>query len=152
MRVSPLPSGCPWISFPAPTSTSAEPRDDAGAVKIQPDPIQLTVETPADTDLAWETITDPDRIAEWFTDASPLGRPGEPYRLDFGDSSVEGAVVSVDPGRGFAYTWAWEGNEEGAETLVSWTVQPLPGGGSRITLEHGGWPETTSDDTARDDH
>lgn len=128
------------------------PRAD-GRVKIHPDPIQLTVETPADTDLAWETITDPDRIAEWFTDASPLGRPGDPYRLDFGDSAVDGAVVSVDPGRGFAYTWTWEGSEEGAaETLVSWTVQPLPGGGSTITLEHGGWPETTSDDTARDDH
>jgi uncharacterized protein YndB with AHSA1/START domain len=121
-------------------------------MKVQPDPIQLTVETPADADLAWETITDPDRIAEWFTDATPLGRPGDPYRLDFGDSSVEGAVVSVNPGRGFAYTWAWEGSEDGAETVVSWSVLPLPAGGSAITLEHGGWPETTSDDTTRDDH
>ena len=28
----------------------------------------------------------------------------------------------------------------------------VAGGGSRITLEHGGWPETTGDDTTRDDH
>ena len=121
-------------------------------MSIRPAPIQLVVETPADAELAWETITDPDRIAEWFTDATPLGRPGDPYRLDFGDSAVEGSVVSVYPGRGFAYTWSWEGSEEGADTLVSWTVEGLSSGGSRVTLDHGGWPETTPDDTARADH
>jgi len=119
---------------------------------IQPPPIELTIETPADAELAWEAITDPDRIAEWFTDASALGKPGDPYRLDFGDSVVEGAVVSVDPGRSFSHTWAWDGGEDGGETLVTWSVETLAGGGSRITLEHGGWPKTTSDDTARDDH
>jgi uncharacterized protein YndB with AHSA1/START domain len=121
-------------------------------VKVQPGPIHLTIETPADAELAWETITDPDRIAEWFTDASPLGRIGDPYRLDFGDSAVDGSIVSVEPGLSFAYTWAWEGTEEGTDTLVTWTVEPVAGRGSRISLDHGGWPETTSDDTARDDH
>jgi uncharacterized protein YndB with AHSA1/START domain len=119
---------------------------------VRPDPIELSVETPAEAELAWQAITDPDRIAEWFTDASPLGRPGDPYRLDFGDSVVEGSVVSVDPGRSFAHTWRWEGGEDDVETLVTWTVTALPVGGSRIDLEHGGWPETTADDTARDDH
>ena len=46
----------------------------------------------------------------------------------------------------------WEGSEDVPETLVSWTVEPVAGGGSRITLEHSGWPETTGDDTTRDDH
>ena len=119
---------------------------------VRPQPIELSIETPADPELAWDALTDPDRVAEWFTDATPVGRPGDPYRLDFGDSVVEGAIASVDPGRSFAYTWSWEGSEDGTDTLVTWTVEPLPGGGSRITLEHGGWPPTTADDTARADH
>ncbi len=119
---------------------------------IQPPPIELAIETPVDPETAWEAITNPDRIAEWFTDASALGRPGDAYRLDFGDSAVEGTVISVEPGRSFSYTWAWGGSEDGAETLVTWTVQPLPLGGSRIGLEHGGWPMTTADDPVRNDH
>jgi uncharacterized protein YndB with AHSA1/START domain len=119
---------------------------------IQPAPIELVVETPADAELAWEAITDPDRVAEWLTEASPVGRPGEPYRLDFGDSVVVGDVISIEPGRSFSHSWSWEGSEEGSETVVTWTVEPLAVGGSQIRLEHGGWHATTPDDTARDDH
>jgi uncharacterized protein YndB with AHSA1/START domain len=120
---------------------------------VKPAPIELSIETPADVETAWEAISDPDRLAEWLTDATPVGRPGDPYRLDFGDSVVEGSVVSVDPGRSFAYTWAWDGDEsETGVTVVTWTVEPLKAGGSLVSLVHGGWPETTSDDTTRDDH
>jgi uncharacterized protein YndB with AHSA1/START domain len=121
-------------------------------VAILPAPIELSIDTPANAELAWEVITDPERVAEWFTDASPLGKPGEPYRLDFGDSVVIGKVARVDPGRSFAYSWSWEGSEDGTETLVTWSVEPLAAGGSRIKLVHDGWPETTQDDTARADH
>jgi uncharacterized protein YndB with AHSA1/START domain len=119
---------------------------------LHPAPIQLSIETAAAPDRAWRAITDPERIAEWLTDASPLGGPGDPYRLDFGDSAVEGVVLRVDPGRSFAHTWSWEGAETGEQTIVEWTVEGLSSGGSRIRLDHGGWPETSSGDTSRDDH
>jgi uncharacterized protein YndB with AHSA1/START domain len=54
------------------------------------EPIRLSIETPADPETAWQAISDPDRVAEWFTDASPVGGVGDPYRLDFGDSAVDG--------------------------------------------------------------
>lgn len=119
---------------------------------VQPAPIELTVETLASVEASWEALTEPDRVAEWLTDASPVGRPGEPYRLDFGDSVVDGAIVDVEPGRTFAHTWLWEGAEDELPTTVRWTVEPVAGGGSRVTLRHDGWPETTPDDTTRDDH
>jgi len=122
------------------------------STSVHPPPIRLSIETPADADLAWEALTDPDRVAEWFTDASPLGAKGDEYRLDFGDSAVEGSIVEVDRGRRFSHTWRWDGAEPDDETLVTWTVEPLPKGGSRISLEHGGWPVTTPDDTSREDH
>jgi uncharacterized protein YndB with AHSA1/START domain len=114
----------------------------------QLEPIRLTIESPADADTAWQAISDPDRVAEWFTDASPVGAVGDPYRLDFGDSAVEGRILSVEPGRHFAHSWAWDG-ADGDETVVRWTVEAF-GTGSRIVLEHGGWAD--GDDALRDDH
>jgi uncharacterized protein YndB with AHSA1/START domain len=113
------------------------------------EPIRLSIETPADAETAWQAVTDPDRIAEWFTDASPLGIVGDPYRLDFGDSTVDGHLLAVEPGRHFAHTWSWDGADATEQTVVSWTVEPL-GDGSRIVLEHAGWAE--GDDALRDDH
>ena len=122
------------------------------ATTVRPAPIVLSIETPADAETSWEALTDPDRVTEWFTDVSPVGAPGDPYRIEFGDSSVEGVIVDVRPRSRLAYTWRWEGTDADEQTLVSWTVEPLSGGGSRISLEHGGWPATTRDDTSRDDH
>jgi uncharacterized protein YndB with AHSA1/START domain len=113
------------------------------------EPIRLSIETPADAETAWQAITDPDRIAEWFTDASALGRVGDPYRLDFGDSAVDGQVLAVEAGRQFSYSWSWDGGDGSEPTVVSWTVEPLAGG-SRIVLEHGGWAD--GDDALRGDH
>ena len=122
------------------------------AAQVKPAPIQLSIETTADLETAWSALTDPDRVTEWFTDVSPLGAPGDPYRIDFGDSSVEGVVVDVQPGRRFAHTWRWEGADTDEQTLVSWTVEAVGDDGTRISLEHTGWPATTADDTTRDDH
>jgi uncharacterized protein YndB with AHSA1/START domain len=114
-------------------------------------PIELQIETTADPATAWQAVTLPERIALWFTDASPLGGVGERYRLDFGEGSVVvGEVVALQPGRRFAYTWTWEAAEAEAATTVEWTVEPLADGGSRIRLVHSGWDE--GEETTRDDH
>ncbi len=116
-------------------------------------PIRLSIETRARPATAWAYLTDPDRIADWFTDATPLGDIGDPYRLDFGEGSVvTGRVVAVAPGRSFSHSWAWEDAGPGEETIVTWTVEALPGGGSRIVLAHEGWDEAGADDAMRDDH
>jgi uncharacterized protein YndB with AHSA1/START domain len=116
-------------------------------------PIVLILETTAPPAEVWAALTEPERIVEWFTEASPLGGVGDPYRLDFGDGSVvEGVVTSVEPGRGFAHRWAWTDPEPSPETLVTWTIEPIPAGGSRITLTHEGWAEAGVDEAIRDDH
>lgn len=122
------------------------------ATLVKPAPIQLSIETPADLETSWAALTDPDRVTEWFTDVSSLGVPGDPYRIDFGDSSVDGVIVDVQPGRKFAYTWRWEGADPEEQTLVAWSIDAVGDDGTRISLEHTGWPPTTRDDTARDDH
>ena len=115
--------------------------------------IELTVETDVSPTEAWAALTRPDRVADWLTDVSPLGTVGSPYRLDFGDGSVvEGRIRALEPGRRLAYSWAWADVEPVQETLVSWTIEPEPGGGTRVTLEHAGWTEAGADATSRNDH
>lgn len=116
-------------------------------------PIRLTFTSPADPGRAWVYLTDPERVAEWFTDATPVGSVGDPYRLDFGEGSiVEGVVLELDPGRRFVHSWAWADSEPRQETTVGWLVEALPDGGARVILEHSGWAEAGSDEAARDDH
>jgi uncharacterized protein YndB with AHSA1/START domain len=122
-------------------------------------PIILVLETVAPPDEVWTTLTEPDRIAEWFTEASPLGAVGDPYRLAFGDGSVvEGVVTELMPGQTFSHTWAWADEEPAGDagsahpTQVTWLVEPVEGGGTRVTLTHGGWAEAGVDEAIRTDH
>lgn len=116
-------------------------------------PIILVIETPAPAGEAWAALTEPERVAEWLTDASPLGAVGDAYLLDFGDGSVvEGVIREIEEGHRFAHTWAWADAIPRQETLVTWSVEPLPDGGGRITLIHDGWSEAGADAAIRDDH
>ena len=116
-------------------------------------PIVLEIQTVVTPDEAWSALTEPSRVAEWFTDVSPLGEVGDPYRLDFGDGSVvDGVVRDVESGRRFAHTWAWLDAAPRQETLVTWTVEALPTGGTRILLVHDGWSEAGAYEAIRDDH
>jgi uncharacterized protein YndB with AHSA1/START domain len=115
-------------------------------------PIELVVDTGADPDTAWRTLTEPARVALWLTEASTPRRVGDSYRLDFGEGSVvRGEILVLEVGRAFAHRWAWDGGEAGEVTLVTWAVSPRAGG-SRILLRHDGWDEAGMDPTTRDNH
>jgi uncharacterized protein YndB with AHSA1/START domain len=117
------------------------------------DPIRLVVRTAASPDVAWAHLTEPSHVREWLTAASPVGAVGEPYVLDFGDGSiVQGAIVSRDEGRMFAHRWAWLDQLPIVETQVTWTVRPVPGGGSEVELVHDGWAAAGADAATRADH
>ena len=120
--------------------------------RVRVPPIELVVDTGANPDTAWRTLTEPARVALWLTDASGPRRVGDTYRLDFGEGSiVRGEVTALEHGRTFAHRWAWDGAEPREVTLVTWSVEPQAGG-SRITLRHEGWDEAGLDVSARDDH
>ena len=116
-------------------------------------PIDLSINVPVAPAAAWAAVTDPVKVAEWFTVATALGSAGSPYRLDFGDGSIViGTVLGVDAGRSFSHSWHWEGADDAETTVVTWTVSELPGGRSRIRIVHDGWDDAGMDAAARDDH
>jgi uncharacterized protein YndB with AHSA1/START domain len=117
--------------------------------------IDRQVVVPVDAAEVWRALTEPERIAEWFTEAIPLAPVGHEYRLDFGDGSViEGTVEALDPGRSFGYAWHWAGAPPSEVTHVTWSVTATDaeGDGSIIRLVHDGWAEAGLDRSARDDH
>ncbi len=116
-------------------------------------PIRLVIRAPVSPEVAWAFVTDPERVEQWFTAASPVGAVGDLYVLDFGEGSVvQGEIVDLEPGSRFAHRWAWLDAEPRQETLVRWIVRPLEEGGSEIELVHEGWEEAGADDAIRDDH
>lgn len=115
-------------------------------------PIDLEIELPVDAATAWRAVTDPDRVINWFTNASPLGEVGSVYRLDFGDGSiVSGEVTELEPGRRFAHRWHWDGAPDTETTLVAWAISPAADGAT-VHLIHDGWAQAGLDEAARDDH
>jgi uncharacterized protein YndB with AHSA1/START domain len=127
--------------------------DQHAAADEPPSPIDLAFDTDASPDRAWSMLTEPRLVAEWFTDVSPVGRIGDPYRVDFGDGSiVHGVLTEVERGRRLAYTWMWADAEPHEETLVAWSVEARDGGGTSIRLVHDGWGDAGLDTSVRDDH
>jgi uncharacterized protein YndB with AHSA1/START domain len=116
-------------------------------------PIHLQRRTRASRAAAWEAITNPSVVARWFADVSALGRVGDPYRVEFGDgTAVAGVIQSIEPTRRFSYSWRWEHEPEAASTRVTWAVEPMSSGGSRIVLEHDGWADAGLTAADCDDH
>jgi uncharacterized protein YndB with AHSA1/START domain len=125
---------------------------------------EILIDAPAD--VVWRTITEPDRIAEWFADRVQLDlRPGGDGSLVFEDRATAQAttaallVDTVDPPRRFSFRWAQPEGEApvpGNSVLVEFTLSAESGERTRLRvvetgLDETGWPD---DEKARfaDDH
>jgi len=116
-------------------------------------PIVLRMPTAADPVTLWAALTVSERVAAWFTTASPLGAVGTPYTLDFGDGSVvDGELREIVPGHRFAHSWHWLGAPASETTQVTWEVEPTADGRSGVILRHAGWAEAGLAESDRDDH
>jgi uncharacterized protein YndB with AHSA1/START domain len=89
----------------------------------------LTQVYEATVDEVWDACTNPERIPRWFLPVSGDLRLGGRFQLE---GNASGTIESCDPPHEFRATW-----EYGDQT--SWIevrVQPDPGGGTRLELEH----------------
>lgn len=90
----------------------------------------------------WAALTDPAALARWLMPNDFAPRLG--HRFTFivppADRDWSGAVacevVALDPPRHLAFTWASEPLLP--ETLVTWTLDAIPGG-TRVRLAHTGF-------------
>ena len=103
--------------------------------------INASIDVAAPAEVVWSLLSDYPRDSEWRTGVlSMTAEPPGP--VDVGTVTVEelrlggqtyrnvGEVIAVDPGR--ALTWR---TTDGADADGRRTVEPLPFGGCRVTLE-----------------
>jgi hypothetical protein len=104
-----------------------------------------TIEIAAPPERVWEVMGDVERWSEWTDtvswvrrlDDGPL-RAGSRAKINQPKlRETEYVVTELEPGRGF--TWVATG--PGLLTTARHSIEPLPGGGSRVRLsvEQSGW-------------
>jgi uncharacterized protein YndB with AHSA1/START domain len=98
----------------------------------------------APQEKVWEAITTPEIVATYFHGAQVEGsyQPGTRVRTAAADGSKEwsnNTILEADPPRKLVHTWRSLYDDELAvepESRVTWEIEALPGGYSRLTLIH----------------
>jgi uncharacterized protein YndB with AHSA1/START domain len=106
----------------------------------------ILINAPAET--VYQVITEPDHIAQWFTDAADLDPvPGREGSLTFTDRAtsqpmaVNLTVQAAEPPHRFAFRWAYPDGEqprEGNSLLVEFTLTP-EGTSTRLRVTESGF-------------
>ena len=115
----------------------------------------------APQERVWEAITKPEFTSRYYygsvlkTDLS-VGSPFT-YHMPNGSPIIEGEVVTSDPPKRLVHTYhsLWPPMNEDAPTKVTWELESMPGGVTKVTVIHedfqgetptyqglqsGGWP------------
>ena len=79
---------------------------------------------------------------------------GGTYRLSWPAMGwhLRGRYTKVDPGRALGFTWAWDHEPQRPERHVDVSFEPLPEGGTRITVTHGRYGDGAADAEDRQGH
>lgn len=108
-----------------------------------PDSIERDILIQAPVDAVWRIVTEPDQIAQWFSDKAEVDlRPGGSGSLTFEQHGVIAPFVveAVEPPHRFAWRWSHpEGSvpREGNSTLVEFLLR-AEGDGTRLRIIESG--------------
>lgn len=94
--------------------------------------IERDIEIDAPVEVVWRTITEPDQIRAWFSDAADLeARPGTVGSLTFGADETDGphivdvTVVAAERPHRFSFRWVYPPGEKATadnSMLVTFTL------------------------------
>ena len=102
--------------------------------QTQTQSVVIERELPHLPEKVWRALTQPQLIEQWLmkNDFKPVVDESFTLSADWG--SVECKVVTVEPNKTLAYTWA----AYGLESVVTWTLTPSPTG-THLRMEHSGF-------------
>jgi uncharacterized protein YndB with AHSA1/START domain len=93
----------------------------------------------------WRVLTEPALLAQWLmlNDMRPIVG----HRFTFTaaptpswNGTVRAEVLEVVPHERLSYTWDSGSKSVPSDTVVTWTLTPTLSAGTRLTLEHSGFP------------
>lgn len=101
---------------------------------------------PHSPERVWRALTDPAALQQWLMDTTfREAKVGHRFRftakpMPGWNGITECEVKEVVPLRKLSYTWGGSDNQGKPypPTLVTWTLEPAPGGGTKLRLEHTG--------------
>lgn len=106
--------------------------------------IERILELDANLEDVWRALTDPTEVSGWFGDSAQFvpaaGSDGWFGWEEHGRFSMR--VEEFDPPRRFAWRWSREPDtpiDDGASTLVEWTLIPRDDGGTTLKLRESGF-------------
>ncbi len=99
--------------------------------------LEQTYSFPAER--VWRALTDSEAIARWLMPNDFHPKVGHKFKFQAKpapgwDGVIESEVIELDEPRKLVYTW----NSRGMSTLVTWTLESVPGG-TRLLLQHTGF-------------
>ncbi|MER5326000.1 SRPBCC domain-containing protein [Streptosporangium roseum] len=97
----------------------------------------------------WAALTTAEGLSRWFGSVAEIDlRPGGRafFRWDDLDEESVATIAVVDPPHRFAFRWVIEGLPEAdaPQTLVDFTLEPVPGG-TRLRLVESGFAQAAAD-------
>lgn len=103
--------------------------------------IALEQDYPYPPARVWRALTDSKALAGWLMPNDFVPRVGHKFRFDVGPQRgwrgfVDCEVLEADEPRRLSYTW--QGDAKQPPTVVTWTLEPIPGG-TRLRLRHSGF-------------
>jgi uncharacterized protein YndB with AHSA1/START domain len=92
----------------------------------------------------WRALTDPSLLAQWLmaTDMQPAVGNSFTFRSDptpWWDGIVHCEVLDLEQHKRLQYSWRSGPESSPLDTVVTWTLAPMPSGGTHLTLEHSGF-------------
>ena len=116
--------------------------------QVEKDTIHVEYELAEGPEKVWRALTEPELLAKWLMPNDIRGEVG--HRFTFRseprpgwDGVVHCEVLEVAPERKLVY--AWRGGSGGSggrpelDTVVTWTLEGRPEGGTRLRLAHSGF-------------
>ena len=89
-----------------------------------------------DINTVWKAITQPEKLAIWFTDIDMDFKPGGKMTIWFRDkdrTATHGEIVKIDPPHRFEFTWEGE--------LGVWELYEAPGNKCRLVFTYSKLPD-----------
>ena len=99
--------------------------------------VKLDAVYPQPPDRVWHALTDPAQLAQWLMPNDFAPRLG--HRFTFRDRrgpAIRCEVIALEESRRLVYTWQ-RGSEEPL-SVVTWSLEPISGGATRVPLTHTG--------------
>lgn len=110
------------------------------------DIIRKTIIIDAPPEVVFRAITDEKELINWFPDQAKLeARVGGAMEFKFQrdeetvDHTVIGKVLEIIPDKKLSLSWKNTSDQNFPNTTVTWTLELVENGRTRVTLEHSGF-------------